>query len=87
MESPDYRPERLERRAGRPIKAISFPDDEIPNLKGKRSFWTTRVSDDFWKYRIGDLVRTPWGGLYAITKEIVVDDIDNHPFLRELTKD
>ena len=83
MERPEYHPERIVNRG---IKDISFPENEIQNLIGKQSLWTTRVSDDFQKYGMGDLIRTPWNGLYAVTKEIIVDGVENHPFLRELTK-
>ena len=86
MESPDYRPERLESFAGSPVKAIFFQDDEVSSLRDKDSFWTTRVSDDFSRYRLDDMVRTPWGRLYVVADEKVVDGVRNHPFYGELTQ-
>jgi hypothetical protein len=81
MESRDYRPETI-----RACKEISFPENEVQDLRGKDSFWTTRVSDDFSRYRLGDMVRAPWGGLYVIADEKVVDGVRNHPFYGELTQ-
>ena len=80
MDSSDYRPETIQA-----YKEISFPEEEIPRLRGKDSFWTTRVSADFSKYGIGDIVMAPWGRLYVVTKETVVDGVRNHPFYAELT--
>ena len=70
MDSSDYRPGTIQA-----YKEISFPEEEIPGLRGKDSFWTTRVSADFSKYRLGDMVRAPWGGLYVVAEEKIVDGV------------
>ena len=66
-------------------KSISFPKEEIDSLKGKDYLYTTRVSDDFDKYSLGDSVNTPWGDKYTVTSEDIYDDVKKHKFYKELT--
>lgn len=67
------------------VKLISFSEDEIPLLKGRMTIWTTRVSDDFDKFDIGDVVETPWGEKYRVQLFKVIYDVEDHPFYDELT--
>lgn len=68
-------------------KKIDFPADEIDNLKDRLSLVTTRVSDDFCKFELGDNVIAPWGKTYRVTSRIEIDDINDHPYYDELTQD
>lgn len=66
-------------------KNITFPSEEINNLKGKDHLYTTRVSSDYDKYNLGDTVTTPWGDNYVIDSEDIYDDVKKHKFYDELT--
>ena len=68
-------------------KKIDFPTDEIDSLKDRLSLVTTRVSDDFSKFELGDTVIAPWGKTYRVTSRIEIDDINDHPYYDELTQD
>lgn len=61
-------------------KPITFPKEEIANLKGKKHFYTTRVSSDYDKYNLGDTVTTPWGDNYVVDSEDIYDDVKKHKF-------
>ena len=65
---------------------IDFPRDEIPNLKNKKSFSTTRVSEDYNKYSVGNIVLTPWNRQYKIVKRVDIQNVKQHPYYKELTK-
>jgi len=67
------------------VKPISFPEDEIPFLKGRKTIWTTRVSDDFDRFDVDDIVEAPWGNKYEVQMFKVIYNIDDHPFYDELT--
>lgn len=73
---------------GKAKKKISFPKNEISSLskvpEGGR-FYTTRVSDDYGKFKKGDILSLPWNKCGYITKVIEFTDLDDHPFRRELT--
>ena len=69
------------------VKKIDFPADEIDSLKDRLSLVTTRVSDDFSKFAVGDTVIAPWGKTYRVTSRIEIDDINDHPYYDELTQD
>lgn len=68
-------------------KKIDFPADEIDSLKDRLSVVTTRVSDDFSKFELGDNVIAPWGKTYRVTSRIEINDINDHPYYDELTQD
>lgn len=69
------------------VKKIDFPADEIDSLKDRPSIVTTRVSDDFNRFALGDVVIAPWGKTYRITSRIEIDDINDHPYYNELSQD
>lgn len=68
------------------IKKINFPEEEIEQLSKQNKFITTRVSNDYNKYNVNDIVLTPWKELFKIVKRINISDIKKHPYYNELTK-
>ena len=66
---------------------IDFPEEEINILKKQNKIITTRVSAEYNKYNVGDLVRTPWGDIFKVLNIKKFRDIENHPYLDELTED
>ena len=67
------------------ILKIDFPKEEIPTLKNQDRIITTRVSDDYDKYHVGDIVRTPWNTVYKIVDRKDFANIKDHPYYKELT--
>lgn len=48
-------------------KKMRFPENEIQDLKSRDHIITHRVSRDFDRFDIGDVVKTPWDMSYKIT--------------------
>ena len=67
------------------VKHISFPQDEISGLRGKRRIITTRVSDDFARYHAGDAVVAPWGDMYNVAARVDIKRVNDHPYADFLT--
>lgn len=68
------------------IKEITFPSEEIDTLKKQNRIVTTRVSADYNKFFVDDLVRTPWGDIFKGTKREEISDVKDHPYFNELTE-
>lgn len=68
------------------IKKITFPAEEIDTLKKQNRIVTTRVSADYNKFFVDDLVRTPWGDIFKVTKREEISDVKDHPYFNELTE-
>lgn len=68
------------------IKKITFPSEEIDTLKKQDRIITTRVSADYNKFFVDDLVRTPWGDIFKVTKREEISDVKDHPYFNELTE-
>lgn len=68
------------------IKKITFPSEEIDTLKKQNRIVTTRVSADYNKFFVDDLVRTPWGDIFKVTKREEISDVKDHPYFNELTE-
>ena len=68
------------------IKKITFPSEEIDTLKKQDRIVTTRVSADYNKFFVDDLVRTPWGDIFKVTKREEISDVKDHPYFNELTE-
>ena len=66
---------------------IDFPEEEIDTLKKQNKIITTRVSAEYNKYHVGDLIRTPWGDVFRVVDIKKFKDVKNHPYLDELTQD
>ena len=66
---------------------ISFPKEEISTISKQSRIITTRVSADYDKYHVGDMVRTPWDKVYKVTNRIEIKNVKDHPYFSELTKD
>ena len=64
---------------------MDFPPEEVRSLSGRPRLVTHRVSDDFYRYDVGDKVMTPWGTLYEITGREVVGDVSDSPYFGSLT--
>ena len=69
------------------IKKITFPPSEIDTIKKQDRIITTRVSADYDKFFVGDLVETPWNVIFKVVKRQEIKDITNHPFYSELTRE
>lgn len=67
-------------------KVISFPKEEIPTLQSQDQIITTRVKEECGKYKMGDIVITPWGDRFTVNKLIKYKRITDHPFYKELTE-
>lgn len=67
------------------IKSIDFPEEEIPALSAQNHIVTHRVSDDFGKFCIGDVVKTPWERTYKVVNSNAVDNIDYSPYADSLS--
>lgn len=68
------------------IKEITFPSEEIDTLKKQDRIVTTRVSADYNKFFVDDLVQTPWGDIFKVTKREEISDVKDHPYFNELTE-
>ena len=66
---------------------ISFPKEEIPTISKQSRIITTRVSSDYNKYHVGDMVQTPWDKIYKVTNRIEIKNVKDHPYYKELTKE
>jgi hypothetical protein len=87
--------ERIRKKGDVPVvrqrgQYMSFPEEELDDLRqrlmSRRSLYTTRVSAEQGRYRVGDKVAT------ALVPESLdvgdvqtISDIGQHPFLKELT--
>ena len=69
------------------IKSITFPDGELVNLLNRNEIITHRVSDERLKFKVGDLVQTPFGAIYRVAEKYNLDSVDNSPWLSFLTPD
>jgi hypothetical protein len=69
------------------IKEIAFPAEEIDTLKKQNRIVTTRVSSDYNKFFVDDLVKTPWGDIFRVPKREEISDVKDHPYFNELTED
>ena len=68
------------------IKEITFPSEEIDTLKKQNRIVTTRVSADYNKFFVDDLVQTPWGDIFKVAKREEISDVKDHPYFNELTE-
>lgn len=68
------------------IKEITFPSEEIDTLKKQNRIVTTRVSADYNKFFVDDLVQTPWRDIFKVTKREEISDVKDHPYFNELTE-
>jgi len=79
-------------KASKSIEAtpISFPRKEWGEIKQRladdNKIITTRVSDEFDKYKSKDVCVTEWGQLLRVKKVKSYDKISKHPFIKELNK-
>lgn len=69
------------------VKKIAFPTSEIETIKKRDKIITTRVSADYYKFLVSDLVETPWKVIYKVVKRQEITDVKKHPFYSELTKE
>ena len=69
------------------IKKISFPLSELEQLKNRSFIITTRVSKEYNRYHLGDILKSPWSDLYYVQKIEKINCIDDHPYYDELTND
>lgn len=67
------------------VKNISFPRSEVKKLKTQMQIITTRAGDDYDKYQLGDIVKTPWGAKYTIIGRRNIGSVMQHPYKDELT--
>ena len=66
-------------------KKINFPDEEIEKLKNKALIITTRISQEYNRYSVKEIVKTPWDDTYIIIKIEKINDVKKHPYYHELT--
>jgi hypothetical protein len=72
------------------IKLITFPKSEhkslIKRLKNNKQIITTRVSNEFDKYNINDILFSDLGYELKVLKIKNYQNIKEHPYYNELTK-
>ena len=66
-------------------KDISFPDDEIAYLSKQNHIVTHRVSDDANRFNVGDIVLPSWGIPYKVSSKLIVDKVEDSPYINDLT--
>ena len=66
-------------------KDISFPDEEIADLSKQNHIVTHRVSDDANRFNVGDIVMPSWGIAYKVSSKLIVDKIEDSPYVNDLT--
>ena len=71
------------------VKSITFPREEISSLKDKDVIVTTRVSDDYDKFQLGDVVKASQLGNreFRVIARCNISDVTEHPLFKELTYD
>ena len=69
------------------MKKISFSKSEAAALKKQDQIVTTRVSDEYREYQLGDLVKAPWGAVYKVVGRRSISSIAQHPYKAELTNE
>lgn len=66
-------------------KSINFSKEEYASLKEKDIITVTKTLDEKNKYKIGDLLNTPWGEKYSVDNIRNYRNIEDHPFFTDLT--
>lgn len=66
-------------------KDISFPDEEIVDLSKQNHIVTHRVSDDANRFNVGDVVLPSWGISYKVSSKLMVDKVEDSPYINDLT--
>ena len=69
------------------IKKITFPAEEISQLQGKDCLITTRVSQEYNRYHLGEILQTPWGQLYIVSQVLKLKHVKDHPHYSKLTNE
>jgi len=71
------------------MKNITFPVHEYQAIKGRlnqgKTFYTTRVSDELNKYKVGQRYKAPWGDVLEVVSVERVTDLKKHKFFKELS--
>lgn len=67
------------------VKKIDFPEDEQAGLSGQDSIVTHRVSDEADKFKVGDVMESPWGDKYEVSDRKDVSKVEDSPYCKELT--
>ena len=72
------------------IKLIDFPKNEhkylYDRLNKNLPIYTTRIKNEFNRYKKGDVLDTPFGIKVKVADSIDINDIKQHPFYGQLTK-
>ena len=68
---------------------IDFPAEEHEQLKRQLEefgfAYTTRVPAEVGKYEVGFVLDTPWGRRVRISEIRAFDNVEQHPFLSEIS--
>jgi hypothetical protein len=69
---------------------IDFPidehDDLLRRIKSNKNIYTTRVSEECGKYKLGDAYGSNLGCDLKVVNIEIFNDLEEHPFLDELTE-
>ncbi len=68
------------------IPLMDFPKEEQDTLRTQTTIVTTRILNEYKKYKMGQLVTTPWGKLYTVKYVVKYRNIEDHPYFKELTE-
>ena len=68
------------------FQIISFPADEIAQLKTQEVIITTRVDKEYHKYLVGSVLQTPWQQLYQVIGSKDISSVKEHPYYSFLTQ-
>lgn len=66
---------------------IQFPQDEIKVLQHQSKIITSRVSRDYSRFKLGEIIQTPWKKNYMVSSVQKVNNINKHPYFSDLTQD
>lgn len=68
------------------IKTIHFPSEEIKKLQYQNKIITTRVSKEYGRYQVNEIVQTPWLENYTVYSIQKINNVKQHPFYSFLTE-
>lgn len=67
------------------VKMMNFPVEEHARLSEQDVLYTTRISKDRINFALDDIVSTPWEKTYKIIQAQEFTNVEDHPFIGELT--
>jgi len=74
-----------------PLKKITFPKEEhseiIDHLQNNKYLFTTRVSKEYDKYKVNDVLLSDIGYFFSVYSVDKINNVKNHPYYKFLTSE